>query len=832
MKKLSLLLALMMLLSCIGLPAMAEEPVILEDASGFYYIEANGDQPRLSAADPAIFFQVDGLWFKDLNGNGALDIYEDWRKTVEERTVDLMSQMTVNEKAGTLFFSGIAGKNGVVVSNLEGDMSGMNSDANTAAIGADSEILHSHEIVVNVNGTNYSPMAYQIQDMGVTTFIAAMTGTPKDQLDLLNNIQKIAEGGRLGIPAVFSGDRSYNTWGGMIDMAHYAFGVAHDEVLLYNLVSEYAKESVALGYHQVFHGYGNEIGSWYGDEVNYIAKMSAVETRAYDDNGFNSHSKHFIARGGRSAYVSAISPANLVDSWMVGWKAVVDAGTQWIMTNNNVGITPGLQGFMDKATYDLLRVDLGYDGIICLDWPMDISSLMSKTGVTRDGVDVSTLTPEEMYTLVLTTGIDMFSALGVVPGTDINAYSEYGFRRGMPDILVSAVDQGILSMEELDEHVYRVIRNKFTLGIFENPYRSWDEAVALIGNETYQANQTIPMSNEDIDALRRPEITAMEQELMVKSTIMFKNDGILPLQPGVKIYADSNNANIKAADAAALAAYGTVVDTYEEADVVIYHTTAFDENYEYMVEDATAAGKPIILIFEGTVGRNGAQAEPVWAQVSVSNAVLMQTYNNTPDHGSSVGSFYRYVNPDITADMLFGVKDPAGSTVYEVPYELDDAKVAWGELQHDIGVDNDVRLYMAMMARENPDILMPNNLGDVLFTTNYGMSYANPADIELSLLTVDKMVVTTIGSNGRASTSIVNKTQKAGEPFAISFVAQNFGGDGHITVQILDGENVIAEKFVALDGNGAWRVITIELTLEAGEHAITIGGMTETIVVE
>lgn len=87
-----------------------------------------------------------------------------------------------------------------------------------------------------------------------------------------------------------------------------------------------------------------------------------------------------------------------------------------------------------------------------------------------------------------------------------------------------------------------------------------------------------------------------------------------------------------------------------------------------MVEDAQAAGKPLVLIYEGTVGRNGAQAEPYYAQVAVSNAVLMQTYSNTPDHGSSVGSFYRYVTPSVTAQMLFGEKDPSGSTVFEVPY--------------------------------------------------------------------------------------------------------------------------------------------------------------------
>ena len=753
MKKLvSWLLAVTMLASLSALPAMAEESVIKESVSGFYYIEANGDQAKLSAASQDKFIQVDGLYFKDLNSNGSLDVYEDYRQPVEDRVADLLSQMNLSEKAGTLIFSGIGGKNGVVVSNLDtsSGITGSSGTGEVTYIAADSEIITSHEPVVTQSGVNYNPMAYQIQDLGVTTYIAAMTGTPKDQLDLLNAIQKLGEESRLGIPIVFSGDRSYNTWGGMIDMAHYAFGVAHDEELLYNLVSEYAKESVALGYHQVFHGYGNEIGSWYGDEVNYISKMSVTETRAYDDNGFNSHSKHYIARGGRSNFANAQSPANLWESWMVPWQAVIDAGTQWIMLNKGTGLTPGVQVYMDKVSMDYLRNELGYDGIACLDWPLDVDVLTSQTGITVDGVDISELDIEEIYALMLNVGVDAISAMGTFGGTDTTLYANSGFYRAFPDFIVKAVEDGLVTQECLDEHVIRILKNKFDLGIFEDPYSDWEEALALIGNETYQAEQTLPMTNEEIDALRRPEIIEMESQLMVESTILLKNENVLPLTEGVKLYVMSNNSNIQEADVAALGAYGTVVETMDEADYIIGHVTAFDENFDYLVEDAQAADKPIILIWEGTVGRNGAQGDPYLAQVDPCAAVLMQTYNNTPDHGSSMGAFYRYVTPSITADMLFGVKEPGGSTVFEIPLTAEDAALSWGDLQMDIGVDNATRLYMAMLARENPSILMPNNLGDVLYTTNFGMNYSDPADIELSLLTVPEAVLT-VEVDGKAN---------------------------------------------------------------------------------
>ena len=832
MKKTALLMALIMLFSCMSLQAFAEESVIKESASGFYYIEANGDQPRLSAASREKFFQVDGLWFKDMNGNSTLDVYEDWRQDTEARVSDLLSKMTLQQKAGSLIFSGIAGKNGIVVTDLSGDLSSGSGVNQVSYIGVDSEAMKSHEVVINVNDVNYCPMPFQVQDMYVTTYIAALTGTPKDQLDLLNAIQKLGEDTELGIPIVFSGDRTYNTWGGMIDAAHYALSISHDEELVYNLLSEYAKESVAIGYHQVFHGYGNEIGSWYGDNPSYIAKMSAIETRAYEDNGFNSHSKHFIARGGRNAYVNAKSPADLIDSWKIGWKAVVDAGTQWIMTNNNVGVTPGLQGYMDKETYKILREELGYDGIVCLDWPLDIDRMMGLTGITTDGIDVSTLSAEERYALILNVGVDMFSACGVIPGTDTTVYPSSGLFRALPDLIVNAQEHGLI--DNLDQHVARVLRNKFSLGIFENPYRDWEEALALISPATYTAESAIPMNNAEIENYRRPEIRAMEEQLMVESSVLLKNDGILPLTADKKLYIASNNGNITEADTAALGAKATVVESPEEADIVIAHVTAFNDAYDVLMEDAADYEKPVVLIFEGTVGRNGAQAEPYYEQVKTASAVLMQTYNNTPDHGSSVGSFYRYVTPSITAEMLFGEKEPAGTLVFEVPYDGMDTRLAWGELQNDIGVDAKTRLFMAMTVKEDPSVELPRNLGDVLFTADYGMSYAKPAEIEASLLTVPEVInEVTTETNGRVRTSYVkeNQVQKAGVPFEIDFVLRNNGGAGHVTVQVKDGENVIAEKFVAL-AEGQWRVISMDITLDAGEHVIDVCGLTTTITAE
>lgn len=838
MRKLALLTALVMLLTSVGITAFAEDEAIVESASGFYYIEAEGSRPRLSAASKDVFIQVDGEWFKDLNRNGTLDVYEDWRQDVPARVADLTAQMTMDEKGGLLLFACIAGQNGSTVTNFNAEIAGFGgggSDAATAASAAvvdlESPAINDPDnLTVDVNGKVYQSTRYQLQTMHVNTFIAALTGVPKDQLDVFNRLQGYAEDTRLGIPATFSGDRTYNTWGGMIDAPHFAFGVARDPELLYNLMSEYAKESVALGYHQVFHGYGNEIGSWYGDDPNYIAQMAAAETKAYEDNGFQSHSKHFIARGGRNSYMAAKSPANLIDSWKIGWKAVVDAGTQYIMTNNNEGVTPGVQGYMDKDTYDILRNELGYDGVVCLDWPLGDSSLMTKTGILADGTDISTLSLVERYALILNAGVDMFSCSVGVPGTDVNdeTYASI-FMHARPQVVVQTVTDGLVTEEDLNVHVGRVLKTKFAYGLFENPYRDWGELLELIGTDAYKAEQTIPLSTETIDTYRRPEIIAMEEELMVKSTIVYKNDGVLPLKADAKVYIDSN-AGSRDAIAAAVAEKATVVDDLAEATAAVFHVTSFNDAYEAMIEDAQDEKVPVVLIYEGTNSN-----EPALQQFIDANALVMQTYRNTPDHGSSVGSFYRYVTPSVTAAMLFGEKEPTGKTLFELAYNPDDKALSWGELQDDIGVSDDVRLYMAMLAKRNPAVEMPNNLGDVIVTDGFGIELSKPADIHLSLLTVPRTVKNEeveTSSGMQMQTTVNTSILKAGEPFTIRFVAENTGaGDGLITVPVLDNGEAAAEKVVGVTA-GQFRVINVDLVLEAGEHTITVGDLSATVTVE
>ena len=815
-KTLSMLLALMMVLSCFG--ALAEAPAAGWEANVItpnkVVVPGTETQKALEAWTKEII-EVDGLKFKDMNANGVLDAYEDWRLSSDERAKDLLSQMTLKEKVGHLFHASTGG-------------------TFTAPYPYTEEWLWSNDNIVTIDGATYIPMYHSILTDGVTTYLHNTNGTPETLLYENNTMQLIAESGRLGIPVVLSCDRSYNTFAGMVNLANYALGITHDEELVYDIVAQYAKEERALGFHVPFHSYGVEIGSWYGDEVNYIAKMITAETKAYEENGVNACTKHFVARGGRSGYSAAVSPANLVDSWMVGWDAAVNAaGTSWIMLNNGSFLND-CNVCYDVESMNVLREQLGYDGCVVTDWPM-WTGAPSASGITPDGRDLSKMTVGELYTVILEAGVDQIGTFFMVDGTDqsaefLNANYPGQQQPSYPDAIIEQVETGKLAIETVDEHVFRVLRNKFDLGLFEDPYGDLDEALELLASDAYKAEQFELTTIDDIYAARKDSTNEMEIELQTKSSVLLKNEGnLLPLAEGTKVYVTGSSDKTAELDKAAIGAYTTVVDDMESADVVVARVTAMDDATEMILEDADYAGKPMVLVFDAA-GSN--TTEPNASAVAGADAILFLTYSAKSDHGSPLGDFFTQTLPSVLADMLFGAKVPGGSLVFEIARTTEDATIDWLELALDTGVDTKTRLYMAATVRNNPTALLPNNLGDVLWTTEFGMTYGNDADFVFDVLTFPQTVgvIEEETSSGVSTTTSVVDYVVAGEPFTIYFIAQNNGGDGHFNADVYDNGQLIASKFYSVNG-GDFIIAEIELTLEAGEHTISVCGMEKVLTI-
>ncbi|MBQ4580932.1 MAG: hypothetical protein IJA83_09765, partial [Clostridia bacterium] len=258
--------------------------------------------------------------------------------------------------------------------------------------------------------------------------------------------------------------------------------------------------------------------------------------------------------------------------------------------------------------------------------------------------------------------------------------------------------------------------------------------------------------------------------------------------------------------------------------------SSLNDQSEMIIDDANYANKPIVLVFQSGNSEN----EVTTYEVENCDALLMLTYAVTPDHGSSMGNFFTTTLPSVLADMLFGEKEPGGNLVYEIALNNEYAAIENKELAYDAGVDDKTRLYMIGLVRQNTMVELPDNLGDVLYNPNFGMAYGKAADIKVSLLTVPQTIsaVESVNSFGSTQTTIqqLNAEIKAGEAFEISFLVENTGADGYTNVEVYANDQLVASKFVAVNG-GDFRVVSMDVTLEAGEYTLKVCDMTETITV-
>ncbi len=808
-KLLALLLALMMLATM--LPALAEsggsegaekteEELAAEAAAealfnsplDFQLIEADEatGQVRLTyLEDVTPILEDGGLKFKDMNKNGQLDPYEDWRLDIEERVWDLINNwLTPEEEAGLHF------------------------------CGQPEPIYNARE---------------EIEKYYLYCILFNLNGSPVTIVNNLNQTQAVSEEQRLGIPMTFASDRAFNSFGGYIDMAHNAFGNANDPELVYKLSYIYGASMVAVGIHVTFEPYANEIGAQYGENPEHIAKIVSQTVKGLEDSGFASCTKHWIGRGGDSSFANARSVASNFDNWMVGWKAaLIDGGAEWVMTNcAGKGFTYTCDPKWDAETMGYLRNELGFNGVVVTDWwPLNATGM---DAVTPDGVVLGEQTIEWLYARAMELGTDVFGTRSFDDAKSTEDLNERGLNKGTnhPFIVANAFTGG--TMEEMGnvdayhESTARVLRFKFKKGLFENPYRVVEEALATVASAEFQAEQWDIITNEDLRAARLPEEVELAEQLQAESAVLMKNEGgLLPLAEGTKVFIDSSSPGTLDHYKEYLANFGEIVDEMEDADVCIGYFGNINDAAELFIEDAQYEGKPIILTLTSTPGEfallNG-------------DAVLYMPFSQQPDHGSGEAGFIYGTEPWVYADLIFGVREPSGIITKETNRTSEENSFQWKDLAGDQGASPYVRLIVQALMEDDPMHASPNNYGDPLVIYKYSMRYGQAGDFSYSCLILPQVLeeTETTGSNGSVSKAIapVNKAA-AGEPFTVYTLLRNNGGDDLTIVQLLANGEVIAEKLYTVCG-GSWRIVQIDGVLDAGEYEITIGNNpAQTLIVE
>lgn len=811
MKKFSLLLAVIMLLSCacsafaqepteapvganevmnirgkqVDQEAAAAEEAFLKSDCAFSVIEADEatGQVRLSYMEGVTpILEVDSLKFKDLNKNGKLDVYEDWRKDTDERIADLISQMTPEEEVGLLF-------------------------------------------CVN---TQLYDARHMVQEFALTCQLFNLNGTPITITNTLNNLQAAAEAERLGVPMVFTSDREYNSFGGYIDKAHEGFGTANDPELAYALACFYGKAMRAVGIHVTFEPYANEIGAQYGENPEYIAAIVHEEIRGLEENGLASCTKHWIGRGGDSAFGKARSVAQNFENWMVGWKAALSAGSEWVMTNcGGTGISNTVDVKWDKATMSYLRDTLGFDGVVVTDWwalgggPSNHGRM---SGVTAEGVDLGQQTIGWLYNEALANGTDMFGS-----GSMIRDYSnwESSPSSNYPQAIIDGLASGEVEKANVDQAAARILRFKYNKGLFENPYCDVKAAVELCASAEWAANPTAITCDEELRAARNPYEVELTERLQAKSAVLVKNDdNLLPLSKDAKIYIDGSNSTAKEGYKKYMTELGvTLVDNMEDADVVVGDYASINDATELFIEDAQDLEKPIVLTLNTT--------KPTQYAIESANALLYLSYSQGADHGSTEGGFVTTTAPWVYVNLLYGIVEPDGVINKEIARDVVADNEQWKDLAGDQGASPYVRLMVQATMEDDPNHASPRNWGDPLVSYHYGMHYGQNPEFKYSCLILPMMQETKeveSGSSTSTQTTVWNQA-KAGEPFTVYALLRNTGSDGITTVQAKANGEVMAEKIMTVPG-GSWRVVQMDITLDAGEYTIEIGGQTGTIIIE
>ena len=765
--------------------AAAAEAAFLEADCAFSVIPADETTGQIELsymAEITPILEVDGLKFKDLNKNGSLDVYEDWRQDIEARVADILSQMTVEEEVGLLF-------------------------------------------CVN---TQLADARKMIEKWSLTCQLFNLNGTPVTITNTLNNLQAAAEAERLGVPMVFTSDREYNSFGGYIDKSHEAFGNANDPELAYKLAKFYGQAMNAIGVHVTFEPYANEIGAQYGENPELIASIIAAEIKGLTEGGLTSCTKHWIGRGGDSSFGAARSVAQNFDNWMVGWEAALNNGTGWVMTNcGGTGITNTVDVKWDSVTMGYLRETLGFDGVVVTDWwalgggPSNPGRM---TGITPEGEDLATKDIYWLMNRALELGTDMFGSGSMM---DSHENWEQSPSSNYPTALIEGLANGKVEKKNVDQAATRILRDKFEKGLFDNPYRDVQNAVEVCASIEWAANPVAPTTNEELRAARNPVEVALTEELMAKSAVLVKNDNdLLPLKQGIKVYIDASAAAAKEGYKTYIAKYATVVETMEEADVVIGDFGDVNDACELFLDDAAYYGKPVVLTLNNT--------DPTQYAIENSDALIYLPYNHNADHGSTEAGFVNTTAAWVYADLIFGVAQPGGIITKEIARDSITDELQWKDLAGDQGADPYVRLIVQALMEDDPMHASPNNYGDPLVQYHYGMSYGQQPEWKYSCLIVPQTVTQeeVEGSSGSKSIqSTVTNEAKAGEPFTVYCLLRNNGADGITTVQAYANDVLVAEKIMTVCG-GSWRVVQMDLTLEAGEYTLNVGGQTASITVK
>lgn len=544
--------------------------VITMESKGGYTLILQTRGPVLGYTSAPIL-TVDGYAFKDLNRNGGLDVYEDWRKDAKTRARDLASQLTLEEICGLMLYSSAVDANDTVL------------DDKARRLLADDHIRHMlvHNVASPAIGAGWSNAVQAFCESARLGIPSNNSTDPRNYSNGTTNINnyKPEQDGEfdpagesdiskwpreLGLAATFDMD-VIRTHGEVVSAEYRALGITTALSPQVDIATDprwrrfygtfgedpALSRDMARTYCEAFQNTPGSKTGWGVQSVNCMVKH-------WPGGG--------SGEGGRDAHFGigkyAVYPGNNFEQGMVpfvdgafklpGKTQMASAVMPYYTisygqdpSGKNVG-----NGFSKYIIQDLLRDKFKYDGVVCTDWGIvkDYAVPWEHKG-TPWGTE--TLSGPERRLLCFEAGVDQLG--GAKDNAEsMAAYELWSKKYG---------EESARARFELS--ATRILVNIFHVGLFENPYVSPENAAAVVGCK---------------------EFVAAGYEAQLKSIVLLKNEaGVLPLGKKVRVYEPLRHVPAGLShwqkptpsydeypiSKELLGRYFEVVDTPEEADVAL-----------------------------------------------------------------------------------------------------------------------------------------------------------------------------------------------------------------------------------------------------------------------
>ncbi len=590
--------------------------------------------------------EKEGHSFRDLNKNGQLDVYEDHRAPLEHRLEDLLKQMTLEEKAGSMFITfSVMHSDGSLINKptYTGDPM---STVFSAAFPSSLEMMVKYRMN---HFNNIQPMSAEV--------LATWN----------NELQKMAEKTRLGIPVTIASDPrhaagdnpgvgiktpAFSPWPGTLGLA-----ATRDT----NLVREFGdiarQEYLACGIRVALHPMADlateprwaRANGTFGEDAELSAQMTKAYILGFQGDSLTNQSvacmtKHFSGGGpqkdGEDAHFhygkEQVYPGGQFDYHLIPFeKGAFPAQSAQMMPYYGIPVGQTSEevafGYNKDIITGLLREKYGFNGVICTDWKLVTGNMITEA----KAWGVEALTEKERIKKIIEAGCDMFGG-------------EY-----ISDVVVELVNEGQLSEARIDESVRRILRDKFRLGLFDDPYVD------------------VKSANEKVST---PEFNQKGYEAQVKSLVLLKNENdLLPLSSKTKIYVEGFDKELAKE-------YAEVVDQVAEADIVLKHLlTPFEPRNGEMLERMFHAGRLNFTEEEKAPVLSLIRQKPAVVGITLERAAIIPEIAESSQ--ALIADFA--VSDRAYFDIIFGKAKPSGKLPIELPSSAEAVEAQLEDVPYD-----------------------------------------------------------------------------------------------------------------------------------------------------